>query len=70
MGLFNFVRKGALYTLEAPEEERIVKGRSMVGYGRRGFLAVLGAAIAAPAVAKVVPVEKLLAALSITKSRS
>ena len=50
-GKLKLMRKSGLLYL--PDEEPLVKkGRSMVGYSRRGFLGMLAAAIAAPAIAK------------------
>ena len=38
-----------------PDPEPVTKGRSMVGYSRRGFLGMIAAAVAVPAVVKIDP---------------
>lgn len=43
-----YLRKNGLYVPEEEDFER-VKGRSQIGYSRRGFLGMLASALAAPA---------------------
>lgn len=53
----NFKKIGSLFTRD--ETNEVPKGRSMIGYSRRGFLGMLGVAIATPALPGITP-EPLL----------